>query len=63
MDSEKDEMHLVGDIPDKEWLIEAMHRYLRQVYVINPSADFNRAPITKIKGMTLDMMTLFIKGR
>jgi hypothetical protein len=23
MDSEKDEMHLVGDIPDKEWLIEA----------------------------------------
>jgi hypothetical protein len=63
MDSEKDEMHLVGEIPDKEWLIEAMHRYLRQVYVINPSADFNRAPITKIKGMTLDMMTLFIKGR
>ncbi len=63
MDAEKDELHIAGDIPDREWLTEALHRYLKKAYIINPVADFNRAPVTQIKGMTLDMMTLFIKGR
>lgn len=63
LDADRDEMHIVGDIPDREWLTEAMRRYVQNVYIINPVADFNRAPITQIKGMTLDLMTLFIKGK
>lgn len=63
LDAETDEMHIVGDIPDKEWIMEAMHRYVRNAYVINPTADFNRAPMTQIKGITLDLMAQFIKGK
>lgn len=63
LDSEKDEMHIAGDMPDKEWLMEALHRFIVKVYVINPTADFNRAPITEIKGIPYDLITLFIKGR
>lgn len=63
MDAEKDELYLSGDIPDREWLLEALHRYMRKAFAINPSADFNRAPITQVKGMPLDLMTLFLKGR
>jgi hypothetical protein len=36
---------------------------VKNVYVVNPSADFNRSPITEIKGMPYDLQTLFVKGR
>ncbi len=62
-DVEKDEMHLVGDIPEQEWLVDELKKYIRRAYVINPSADFNRAPATQVKGMPYDLMTLFTKGR
>ena len=60
MDSEKDELHLVGDIPDKDWMMEALHRFIAKVYVINPTADFNRAPITEITHIAQEHVTLFI---
>lgn len=63
LDPKRDELHIAGDIPDREWLTEALRHYLQNAYVINPTADFNRAPVTQIKGMPLDLMTLFIKGR
>ena len=61
--SEYDELHLVGDIPEKVWLVEQLKRYLQKVYVINPTADFNRAPATQFKNMPYDLMTFFTKGR
>ena len=63
LDSEQDEMHLVGDIPDRELLTEELKKYIQKAYIINPSADFNRAPATQINGMPYDLMTLFTKGR
>ncbi len=60
---EKDELHIMGDVPEREWLTEGLHRYLQKVYFINPSAEFNRAPISQIKGMPFDLMTLFLKGK
>lgn len=63
LSAEQDEMHLVGDIPEREWFIEELKKYIQKAYVINPSADFNRAPATQIKGMPYDLMTLFTKGR
>jgi hypothetical protein len=62
-DNNYDELHLVGDIPDEEQLVEELKQYLPKVYVINPSADFNRAPVTEIIGMPYDLQTLFVKGR
>jgi len=63
LNPEYDELHLVGELPEQEWLVGELRKYLQNVYVINPSAEFNRAPATKIKGMPFDLMTLLTKGR
>ena len=44
-------------------MLPTLKRYLRKVYLINPSAEFNRAPVTHIRGMALDMATIYVKGR
>ncbi|MBQ7419277.1 MAG: DUF3822 family protein [Prevotella sp.] len=63
LQAERDEIHLVGDIPDSDWLTEELKKYIKRVYVINPSGDFNRSIVTQIEGMPYDLMTLFVKGR
>lgn len=60
---EHDEMHLVGEIPEKDWLMQELRRYLQKAYALNPTAEFNRAPATQIKNMPFDLMTLLTKGR
>lgn len=60
MDQQQDELHLVGDIPDKEWLLYNIKLYIRKVNVLNPCAEFNRAPITEIKGMPFDLLALYL---
>ncbi len=61
--AEFDELHLAGEVLEREWLTERLGHYLKKVYVINPSADFNRAPATEVRGLPYDLMTLFVKGR
>jgi len=58
-----DELHIVGDIPEREWLVDRLRTYLQKAYVVNPVADFSRAQVTGIKGMPYDLQTLFVKGR
>ena len=58
-----DELHIVGDMPEQEWLLAELKRYVQKTYVINPVADFNRAQVTEIKNMPYDLQTLFVKGR
>lgn len=60
---EHDEMHIVGDIPEQSVMLEELHNYLKNAYVINPSIEFNKAAATTIKGMPFDLMTLLTKGR
>lgn len=60
LDSKEDEMFLCGDIPDRQWVITAMKNYLHKVFTINPTADFNRAPVTKIEGMPMDTMLTYL---
>lgn len=60
---EQDELHIVGEITDEQNLVDTLHRYLQNVYVINAAADFNSHPVTEIKDMPYDMMTLYAKGR
>lgn len=60
---ENDELHMVGDLPDMQWLENELKEYLKKVYTVNPSTDFNRSPIAQMKDMPYDMMTYFIKGR
>lgn len=63
LDNETDEMHLVGLSGEMTELAGELRKYIQKVYVINPSAEFNRAPATKIKDMPFDLMTLITKGR
>lgn len=72
MDAQNDELHIVGNIfqetssiatQEKEQLLKELHRFLAKVYVINPSADFNRAPVTTMKHMPYDLQTFFVKGK
>ena len=63
LDSQKDELHLAGTLLDKDSLTAELRKYVQNVYVINPTADFNRAPITQLKGLPYDVMTYFVKGR
>ncbi len=58
-----DELHIVGDDPEQEWLQKELRNYLQNVYLINPVADFNHAQVAEIKGMPYDLQTLFVKGR
>jgi hypothetical protein len=67
-----DELHLVGNIfqdtsstivEEREALLNELHRFLQKVYVINPSADFNRAQVTELKNMPYDLQTFFVKGK
>lgn len=58
-----DELHIMGDIPNKEWLLDELKQYLEKVYVVNPAVDFQHAPAAEVKGMPYDLMTLFVKGR
>ena len=60
---EHDELHLVGDMPDDEALMNEARQFVKRVFYINPSGEFNRAPVTQIAGMPYDLMTLYVKGR
>lgn len=58
-----DELHLMGDIPEKNFVVEKLKRYIQKVFVINPQVDFNEHPVTAIKGVPFDLQTLVVKGR
>ena len=48
-------------MPEPEQTTAILRRYVQKVYVHSASAAFNRAPITRIKGIQLDMITHFVK--
>lgn len=60
MDQQKDELYISGQLPEEQTLIENLQKYLRKAYTVNPSAEFNRAPLTQIMGMPYDLITLFL---
>ena len=60
-DPRRDELHLVGELPDRDELVKELHAFIQNVYVINPKAEFNRAPITEIKNLPYDLLTYFVK--
>ena len=60
---EHDEIHILGDIPEQDWLLQEMRKYLQKAYVITAKTEFNHAPVTEIAGMPFDLMTLLTKGR
>ena len=60
MDQTKDELYISGDAPERKPMTDALREYVAKVTVINPAADFNRAPITAIKGIPFDLVALYL---
>ncbi len=58
-----DELHIAGDVPEQEWLMAQLRRYLSRVFTVNLQADFQQSALLLPKGMPYDMQTLFLKGR
>jgi hypothetical protein len=54
-----DDLFLLGRIPAREALVSDAKEFLRRVYYINPSGDFNRADFTQVDNMPFDMMVAF----
>lgn len=61
LDAFKDELDIVGDVPDRAAVLEQLKRYVRKVFLLNPSAEFNRAPITRLKDFPFDLLTYFLR--
>jgi hypothetical protein len=61
--AETDELHLAGNMPEEGRLVEELKKYVKKVYVINPAADFAESPVSQIKKMPYDLMTLYAKER
>ena len=60
LDQQRDNLFLSGDIPEREVLLDVLKQYIGMVSVVKASADFNRAPITMIKGITWDIVSLYV---
>lgn len=59
MKTDTDALYIAGDGDNKDDIKENFKKYLKNVFTVNASADFNRAPATKIVGMEYDLMTLY----
>lgn len=58
MDHKKDELYYVGNMPNADGLRAELKKYVQNVYPINPSAEFNRAPITQEPHVMYDVVCL-----
>ncbi len=59
--NKRDELHLAGELPDRETLEKELRSFIHNVYVVNPSAEFNNSPITEIRNIPYDLVTHFMK--
>jgi len=59
-DQRRDELHLVGNLPDRDMLVLQLKKYLSQVYIIHPTAEFNRSEFSKIKEIPFDLQASFL---
>ena len=60
LDQRRDNLFLSGDIPERDELVDALGKYLDMVSEVKASSDFNRAPITMIKNITWDIVSLYV---
>ena len=63
LQAEYDELHIMGDPPGENAVVDLLRQYVKKVYVVNPAADFNQHPVTAIKGIPYDLQTLVVRGR
>ena len=62
LDPSYDELYLSGDMREIEPLLTETQKFIKHVFVVNPSGEFNHAAITQIKDIPYDLVTLYMKG-
>lgn len=62
LEPREDELHLCGNLPEREQLTEEARRYVKRVFVTNPSGEFNRASVTQIEGMPYDLILFILRN-
>lgn len=60
MDQRKDEFFAMGNIPEKDVFMDSIRKYVLRSFYLSPAAEFNRAPVTEIKNMPFDLLTLYL---
>lgn len=63
LDAEEDRIYLTGDLGDlKSSLMEQLRRFYRNVFYINPSAEFNEVSVSKTNRVPYDVQSLLVFG-
>ncbi len=60
MDAENDELHLVGNIADEEWLCGQLASYLRRVVCISPQVEFRNIAMAADKTIPYDLKAVYL---
>lgn len=60
LNTDKDELYLLGECTEYDWLEEQLQEFLANVYHINLSAEFNRAQATQQKNAPADVILQFV---
>lgn len=60
LDQQRDELYISGEIPEGDDLMQPLKKYVAKVSRILASSDFNRAPMTALRGITFDLLTLYL---
>ena len=61
MDTEKDELCLIGDTPYQDWLIDKAKQHLKFCRVINQEVYFNNSQLAKRKELPYDMKAIYLE--
>lgn len=63
LDVEEDRLYITGNIGEmKSLLLEQFRRFYRNVFYINPSAEFNEVSVSKVESVPYDVQSLLIYG-
>lgn len=55
---ERDELHLMGNSPNKESLANGLKQFVRQLFVISPKKEFSLNELSKVEDIPFDLQIL-----
>lgn len=61
MDTDKDELYLIGDMPDQEQLIGNIKQHLKFCRVVNQEVDFNNVQLARRMEIPYDMKAIYLE--
>lgn len=59
-DQERDEVQIVGMLPERDRLVCEVGQFVRHVFVVNPNSEFTHAGLARIESIPFDLQALFL---